>query len=91
MLDTYSIPKNELITWALSNNSWKLIRVSHQMEGGADKKKVSRYVWITESGRIVKLETIFHPGFSNKFGSSDDFENTTINDGSTEIFIDIKP
>ena len=72
MLEEYSIPKNEFITWALSNKSWKLISVRKNMAdrtGSYDHKTV--YVWMTESGRIVTLETCY--------GSS--FDNTYLSDG----------
>lgn len=75
MLKEYSIPKNEFITWALSNKSWKLLSVTH----GTEKiNRKSTYVWITESGRLVSLETTYYPKV----------ESNTIRDGLTQQVID---
>ena len=67
MLDEYSIPKNEFITWAISNKSWKLISVRKNMAADAGYKHKSVYVWMTESGRIVTLETCYGSIFDHSY------------------------
>tara|TARA_R100000030_G_C3210736_1_gene113299 strand:- start:436 stop:690 length:255 start_codon:yes stop_codon:yes gene_type:complete len=82
MLDDYQIPKNEFITWALSQKSWKLIKVKHEHSDYG--KTRSEYAWITESGKIIKLETVY------KGKVYTDSEYTTVQDGFVSIEIERK-
>ena len=79
MLKKYSIPKNEFITWVLSNKSWKLLSVTHRRKPHFEDEN-SEYVWITESGRIVSLETKYY----------DWGDGSSIRDGSMQQTIDRK-